>query len=336
MLKIFNYKRIIAIVAILVVVLSSFTTLVYASVANPDSIASYSNKAFENIFATGDMIFISRYNIGYTTEPSESADTTFYYSLYSENGTTLILSRPINYYEHNLISLYVSAEQVTSLGLVYGSSYRIRISGSPAFFPTLTEGVNMITRTLSSSDWNTDGALTSKQLLYSYCIDIASELEADWVITLLSTTSTGTQVLNAAGTVVFLAAIPNLTNALPSLFYLSSSSAIINSNSANLTMEDETVLSTKLGTSVSNAFAGIGDFLGITETTSAGLWILLFTLSVASIIFLATGNSTGSMVLSVPIIIMGAYLGAIPLTILFTVGLLIIAYVFYFIWLRGT
>jgi hypothetical protein len=282
------------------------------------------------------MLFVARYNVEYASEPSEDAVYTFSFNLYDIDGTTLLLSRPLNYYQHNAISIYADPTQVTTLGLVYGSDYVLKISGNPSFFPSLTEGINVVTRVMSSDNWNTDGTLTAKEYLREYCVDIASELESDWAITLLTTTTTGSQVLNASGTIVFLDAIPNLEDAIPNLFYLTSSSMIITGQSSNLTMESATTIENKLGTQISDAFEGIGAFLGISEQMSAGLWLLLFVLSVASIIFLASGNSTGAIVLSIPIVIMGGYLGAIPLTVLFTIGLMIIAYTFYFIWLRGT
>lgn len=312
-----------------------FTSPVY-SVSDPDSIDIYSCKVFENTFETGDMLFVARYNIYYASEPSEDAEYTFIFEIMNTDNSTLFFSRPINYYQHNIISIYVDSDQVVSAGLVYGTEYRVRVTGSPAFFPSLAEGVNMVTRTLAVSDWNTDGSLMSKELLAIHCIDLASELESDWGITLLTTTTTGSQVLNAVGTIVFLDAIPNLNDILSSLFYLSSTTLDIDYHTVNATLETSTTISSKLGTSISNAFAGIGDFFGISEQMSAGLWILLFALSIASIIFLASGNSTGALLLSIPVVVLGVDLGAIPYSIFFTIVLLVVAYVFYFIWLRGT
>lgn len=329
-----KYKILIATI-LAIVFLLSFSIPCYA-VANPDSITLYTAKAFENIFHDGDMLFVVRYNIDYATEPTEDADYTFTMNIVSADGSAILASRPINYYQHNVISIYVSDTLVTSLGLVYGSAYKVRISGSPAFFVPLTETINMATKPLSPTDWNTDGALTSLELLRSHCIDIAEELESDWSIVLLTTTTSGSQVLNSSGAIVFQAAIPNLDNVLPNLFYLSSGSVVIDSNDITPLQESDTTIQNKLGTPINNAFNGIADFLGVSDQMASGLWIMLFVLSVMSIIFLGSGNSTGAMVLSVPIIVMGAYLGAIPMSILYTVGMFIVAYMFYFIWLRGT
>jgi hypothetical protein len=329
-------KKALTIIFSIVLVSVFFFSVPASAVSNPDGIAIYSYEAFENIFEDGDMLFVAYYNVEYSSEPSEDADYTFSFNLYSENGTTLLLSRPLNYYQCNVISIYASTEQVIDMGLVYGNSYVLKIAGNPSFFSSLTEGLNIITRTLSSGNWNTDDVVTAKEHLKEYCIDIASELESDWGITLLTTTTEGDQVLNVSGTIAFSDAIPNLQYAIPNLFYLSSSFVIINKQSSNLTMANESTIENKLGTQISDAFAGIGEFLGISEQLTAGLWIMLLILSIASIVFLASGNSTGAIVLCIPLVIMGGYLGAIPWTVIFTIGFLVIAYTFYFLWLRGT
>ncbi len=99
---------------------------------------------------------------------------------------------------------------------------------------------------------------------------------------------------------------------------------------------NESTIANRLGTDIAGAFTGIGTWLGIGQSGAAGIWMMLFALTVASIVFLNTGNSTGAVVLAIPIVVMGTYLGAIPMALTFTVGFLAVAYMFYFIWLRGT
>jgi len=330
-----KWKFFIAIILSLILTFS-FTSPVLA-ISNPDSITLYSSsKAFQDVFETGDLLFITRYNVEYATEPIESADVAFNMVLYNTSGTVILASRPLNYYQENIISIYLDSSQVSSLGIVYGSNLMIKISGNPTLFSTLTEDINVKSYTLSASDWNTEISLLS-----DYCIMLANTLEDDWIEsgwdgTLLTTTTSGNQVLNSSGVTVFEDAIPGITSRITELSYLSSSGIIIQSGSINGTQEEDTTITNKLGTTITSAFSGIGEFIGISGEMASGLWILLFVLSVMAIIFLGSGNSTGAMILSVPIVVMGAYLGAIPMSLLYTIGMFIVTYVFYFIWLRGT
>jgi hypothetical protein len=123
---------------------------------------------------------------------------------------------------------------------------------------------------------------------------------------------------------------------LPSLFFVSSSSSIITQAKAGNTYALENTVHNQLGTQIENAFSGIGDFFGFSGDMTAILWAMLFTLTVASIAFLSTGNSAGAMILSIPVIVMATKLGAIPMAMLYTFTLFCVAYLFYFIWLRGT
>ena len=321
---------------ILSIILSILCVLVTGipvlAVSNPDSITLHTAKVFENIFETGDMLFVASYDIDTTDNTTDS----FLVNLIDDDGTTLLFSRTLSYLQYNVSSVYATASQVTSLGLVWESDYVVRVTGNPAMFGSLVEDTNMDTRTLAISDYNADGTLTSLQLLQSHCIDIAEALESDWGITLLTTTSTGKQVLNSTGAIVFLDAIPGLDDALPDLFQLSSSIPNISSPLSGADYAIASKLDARLGTDISDAFSGIGSFLGIGENSAAGLWAIVFILTVASIVFLNTGNSMAALVLAIPIVVLMTYVGAIPEAITYVLAIFVAIYAMYFFWLRGT
>jgi hypothetical protein len=242
----------------------------------------------------------------------------------------------VKYYQYNVTSIYATAAQVTSLGLVWNSEYKVRINGNPALFGALTEDVNMDMRGLAESDYNPDGALTSAELLRLHCIDIAESLEADWSIVLLTTTTDGDQVLNSAGAIIFLDAIPGINSVIPDLFQLSSSIPTITPGISTANYSVSSTIAARLGPDIAASFDGIGDFLGIGENSAAGLWAVILILTIASMVFLSTGNNIASLVLAAPAAVMLAYLGAIPEAIIYIVGIFIVIYAMYFFWLRGT
>ena len=326
-------RFLLAITLILGLLAPSFS--VSATPANPDSITLHTAKAFENVFETGDMLFIVSYNVNYAIEPSEFASDTFLVNLLSINGTSLLMSRPLNDYQYNVISILATAAQVTSLGLTWNSEYQLRITGNPAIFGTLTEGTNMATKTLSISDWNADGSLTSKALLALHIIDLANTLETEWAITLLVTTTSGNQVLNSAGRTAFILAIPALDIVIPLIFQSTSGVITIDPVTSNATLQGNSTMLIRLGPQISSAFTGIGTWLGISQSMSGGLWALLFILTIASITFLSVGNGTAAMLSVIPLMIGLSYVGAIPVALLFTIVILLIAYTGYFLILRG-
>ncbi len=305
------------------------------AISNPVHIILNTVKVFENIWVAGDILLIGEHNIDYALEPTQNAEDAFQLQLRSTDNTTLIRLTGATDYQWNLTSIYFSPTQATA-NITWGNAYYVRISGNPAMFGTLTEDTNMDTVPLAPTDWNEDETLTSKELLIDYCLDVAARMEDDAGITLITTTSSGESVLNATGTTIFLAAVPNLDDTIPELFQITSGTAIITAGNVTAIYENETTILLKLGSQIADAFSGIATWLGISAGMAAGMWIVLFMLTIASIVFLNTGNTTGAMILAVPVAVMGGYLGAIPLTLLFTVGIFLVAYMYYFFWLRGT
>ena len=321
-------------VAIISFVLALAIALPILAIANPTSIIIHTGKVFQNIFETGDMLFVISYDIEYASEPPEEASDAFLINLVGTDNTTILLSRQINYYQYNVISIYATAAQ--ALGLTWETEYKLRLTGNPALFGSITEGTNMYTKTLSITDYNTDGAKTSKELLQEYCIIIAEDLEDDWVISLLTTTTEGGQVLNSDGAVTFLDAIPSLSTALPGLFQLSSYIPEISSPVSTANYSGDSSIDYRLGTTLGASITGIGTFLGVGQHSAAGIWAVIFILMVASIIFLNSGNSVAALILATPVVVLMTYLGAIPEAITYILAILVVVYSMYYFWLRGT
>ena len=328
-------KKFFVAIILSLVMLFGITSPAFA-VANPFSITFHTGKVFENVFADGDMLFVVSYDVNYTDEPDESASTTFLVNLLGADGATLLMSRPLEYYQYNVTSIYATAAQVISENLTWGSEYKLRVTGNPAIFDSLVEGTNMDTRGLATSDYNADGTLTSLQLLQAHCVNIAEALESDWAVVLLATTSTGVQVLNSTGAIVFLDAIPGLDDVLPDLFQLSSSIPAVDSAISGADYAIASRIDARLGTDIGDAFTGIGTFLGIGQNSAAGLWAIIFILTVSSIVFLNTGNSAASLILAVPVVVLMTYVGAIPEAITYVLAIFVAVYAMYFFWLRGT
>ena len=312
---------------------------VSAAIANPDSITLHAVKIFQNIFEDDDILFVTSYDVEYgydsdtapekTLEPSEPASSTFEIAIF--DGTTLIQRRSLNYYQYNIQSVYFDATGAADL--TWGSEYKVRVQGTPTYF-ALVEDVTMDTVVLSSSYWISGTATESRTLLQQHCLDLAATLEDNWNILLIATIPNG-QVLNSVGRIPFLEAIPTLDSTIPDLFQTATSTISTTAQERTAAYETETSIANKLGAPIKAAFDGIGVYLNISGEKVAFLWIALFVLVVASIVFLNSSNTTAAMILTIPIILIGAWTGAIPLAVLFTGTAIVVVFMGYHIWLRG-
>ena len=79
---------------------------VYA-VDDPTSVSIGDCNVFTDLLEDGDQLYFVRYDVSYSPEPEEDAEDTWQMALYDTDGTTLIEGavRPLNYYQHNIISI---------------------------------------------------------------------------------------------------------------------------------------------------------------------------------------------------------------------------------------
>lgn len=309
----------------------AIATPAIAAPANPDSITLHTIRVFQNIFEDDDVLFMASYDVEYATEPDEPAKDTFSLAVYDTDGTTLIKSRPLNDYQYNVHSVYFSATQATSL--TWGNGYKVRVMGSPSYFP-MTEDTTMDTTSLSSFHWIEGIMDTSRDYLCNHCLDLAATLEDQWAITLITTTPER-QVLNSTGRIVFLAAVPGLDWAVPDLFQVATRTIPVTKQESTRAFAEELSVGSQLGSRIKEAFEGAGSYIGVSGNMVALMWIGLFATTVASIIFLSSGNTTAALVLTIPIALIGVWAGAIPMAALFAVGAVVVVYMGYHVFLRG-
>lgn len=304
------------------------------AIGNPDDIDILYAKVFENIFATDDMLLIVHYYVHYAATPDEDADDTYAVHIYSADGTDIIVSRNLNYYEYNIISIYLTSAQQTSLGISWGTHYKIRVQLNPTLC-TPSEGTNMVTSTLSSSDWIEGTQSESRELLKDACIDIAGDLEDEHSDTYLILTTEGEYVLNSDGRTIFVTAIPGLDSAIPSMFQLAQETIEIDRETVTAALESNTTILGELGSGMNNAFSGIGDWLGVSGQSAATMFFLLIILvPLMAIIFLTTGSSSGALILSAPLAIYSAKIGLMSVAIMFVIIIAVAAYAAYDLFLK--
>lgn len=298
------------------------------AIADPDDISIFSERVFQNVFESGDMLFVVYYNVEYAAPPTDTPSSAFFFNLYGTDGTTLLYSRGINYYQENIQAIYLDA--ATAVGLTWGSAYVIKVTGNPAKFASLVEGTNVITLPLAGSDWIT-GTLegTTPDFLQTYLAGVMNSIDAAGI-----DVATGGK-LNTLGRTYFTAAIPGLDSVIPDLFVTVSYDIQVTHDTPTAALETELSMANKLGAALAASFTGIGAYFGVSQSIAGGMFLMGICLLVMFMVYKATSNITASMVLAVPFLIIGAWSGLIPLSFLFVLALLIVGYILYHLWLTA-
>jgi len=198
-------KRILRILAILTIVLIQCLVLFPTpalALADPDDLSIDYIKVFQDQFEDGDWLIIAQYSCVYAAEPAEGADETFLFSLY--DGATLIKSRTLNYYGHNLISLWITPSQAAAL--TWGTGYTVKIIGNPVHFATPPSAVASLA---SNYIPNVDGDYTPAEDVLAAGDFIIARAEAlETYLGALTTYVSGRTLLTTTGASIVEEAIP--------------------------------------------------------------------------------------------------------------------------------
>jgi len=282
--------------------------VVLAAPGNPASITIGDVAVFRNVLSTGDQLWFMRYDANYASVPSEDPEDTYLMAIYGTDGTTLLFTQPVHYYQHNIISIYLSPTQA----LTWEGAYVVRIMGNPAVFDPLVEGLNMRSRTLGAGDYY------EQTVLGGYMITQAGILEDDWSITLL----TSGDLLNTTGATYFNKAVPGLSSMAPDIYQVTTEYPTVTKYDWNHTYEEE--LLARRGESLNETFSGLGDFLGTSNqwmaTGSAGFLCIL----VGGGVFAATKKPDWAMIFAAITTPFCVWIGVVTLNVWWIIGFIIL------------
>ena len=303
-------RKILRIIGSLVIGLCLIPITSVFAISNPDGISITAVTVFSDVLDTGDQLVFCRYDVEYTVTPTEDAEDTFMMAVYDTDGTTLLYTRPLIYYQHNIFSIYLTSSQA----LTVGGAYTVRIMGNPAIFDPLIENTNMDSWVLTGSDYQ-DGTLMGDFLLAQAAI-----LEADWSITLLSASGK----LNTTGGLTFKAAIPGLSDMVPEIF--ATTSAIPTSDNISFNNSYADTAAARIG-SMNVAFADIGAWLGISQLWAQVMVSGIGAFVLAGVMFAATRKPEMGVVGAGISLIAFGWMGWFPLQVLM-IGVAVIAIFF--------
>jgi hypothetical protein len=203
-------------------------------------------------------------------------------------------------------------------------------------FASMVEGTNMVTLALTPAEWIAGSLATTPTFLYTYLYSVMNSMNTALSPTVIMVSSVEGNVLNSAGRIYFTEGIPGIDAVVPSLFQTSVSSLEIVPVSSTGALATELTITNKLGAQIANSFALLGTWLGISTAMAGGLFLAGICLFVMYLVYLYSGSTTASMLLAIPFLLIGAWSGLLPLGIMFTISIIVIAYMSYHLWLRGT
>ncbi len=270
----------IVLLILMVMGLLGFPSTVFAAIAAPDSLSIDNYYVYRNLIESGDSLFIFQYNFVYSSYPTTSIDQTFVFRLLSSDGTTEIgAAIPYAYanygYGKGIVALYFDSSD----GVVWGTAYKVRVSGNPAQFeapPTynFTLPTTAYTSDTSQEDNRDDLGDT---ILYT----IGRSLEQAWGTgyTLISQQDAG-PCLSTQGETYFRNSIYGLQYMAPQIFYLQSADIIQDKPAKPGTSLSDTYKNRLDGTWVETSLQGGADLFEVP------LSVLLFVFTIAGCGFL--------------------------------------------------
>jgi len=280
--------------------------------------------------------------VNYTMiNPEYTASQAFLFELLDVAGTTTLASTPLKSYGDRPIGIYLTATQVSTLGLTTGTAYKVRITGNPAIFGALAG--NTVTVTFGVDDYvdqllGVDDGIPTNNPLRNGMMKVANNMEnhdaplpADSYIA----TVQGYEYLSSDGGDLFITGISGLSSMCPILFQTGvnpvEGDEPENTGAYALTLTP----AQKWGNTVANGLTTLGSYLGINQALAGS--VMLFFLVIAFAVFVYQRTESGVTVLlmvsATPFL--GAYLGLMPMALAFIFVIIIITLLGYFFFSRG-
>ncbi len=332
--------------AVAVMIVLAVVSPVFA-ISNPDAIAFYCVgstpvvKVFYNVLQTGDMLFTAEQYVHYVVTPNETASQAFMFEVLNTAGNETIASTPLKQYEAKPISIYMTANQVSTAGISVGEALILRIMGNPLMFASPTG--NSVNVTLGASNYidqllGEDGGVATSNNLRNFLIEMADDIEtfdsppagSEYIVTV-----SGVRYLSTEGSSLFLEGIPGLDAMCPIIFQYGSSP--MTGDTPESTGAYQSALSplAKWGETTSNGLTNLGIYLGINQAMAGSVLLLVLVGALAIYAYAKTQSGISVLLLIGAAPFIGAWMGLMPLALAFVFAIAIVVMLGYFFFSRG-
>lgn len=284
----------------------------------PDSLWIANVKVFESYQTHGDQLITLEYHINYATEPSQNVEDFFALELY--DGATLKASVPVVFWGHRPGSIYLSPANA----LTWEQSFTVKIVGIPSQWEVAPE------YSFSAASYNWAYNRESLNELDRWVLTIANHIDSDWI----EFTTSGDRLTDEACE-IFNRAIPGLSSVRVDICLTGTSyyeyEPIDHDDEYQQTLTREN----NLGDYLNGLLDDGGSILGM-EGNSFGAMIMSFLCVIVLVVMGARTRSIGwSLVATVPVLLIGNFVGLIPLVATMIVASIIVIYFVFTIWVKG-
>ena len=241
----------------------------------PDNVSIFSAQCFGGLIETGDILCLTRYNIEYTVVPDEPVEDSFLNNFISSTTDAHLRSSvPQQFvnsgYGHGVVSVYFSAADAVSEGVVWAAAHQSEIQGNAIHFaspPLVSDAYVWVAQTSSHDE------------LAVHIIEIASDIvnEPEWDGKQLISTTESAVFLTDDGETYFVTAIPQLRTMTSKLFSI----GISIPEGDNLTYDNsyQTLLDNQWNAAAfSTTFANLAADIPAPES----MWKMIFSMGLAT------------------------------------------------------
>ena len=326
------------ILMVMVVSLFIFSSPVYA-VNNP-TIIQWGNvspaaqyQVFYNVQGVGDWLILAESYI--TTNDTNSSVNAFTFSLLNVGGTTVIRSVPLWSYGDRPVSIYISAADVTSLGLSVGGGYVLKLAGNPTLFSSSTN--NTITAALASTDY-TDQSLATDTLnpLKSFCIQIGQHMQTTDAVSTYLTSVSGQYYVTTTGSSLFLIPVQSLDIMCPTLFQMAVAPMSVPTGTGNSSYANSLSVQSILGTNANTGITNLASWFGLPNTAGAKALVLIVMGAIALfIISRKVQDRSLLLIFGVLFFAFAVWIGLGSWAMMMIIAIIVAILFFYYLWSRG-
>lgn len=277
------------------------TYTVPGGLSDPDELGISDVSVFHGYLETGDRLVCVTYDCDYADKvPAESPRQ--YFDLMLMDATDNITAQTkIPAWGHKPVGIYVADAEAFE----WGGTFSVNITGSNMFTtPPSFE------KDLVASDWSGYAGI----VLEDWVFNTALELEDYYGDTYIEYDGSE-RVLNAAGGSIFLIGFPNMDYIHPEWFLYPPVGLWLDAPPGAASYSYQEQLRGGFGTNMTATFASIGTTWGIGGAMAGGLFWGFIMLVAMGIVVAVSGNWIIGTAVTLPILFVGAWMGAIDLVV---------------------
>ena len=293
------------------------------AIGSPDDLQINSVYVFRHCLETNDQLYLVEYFIDYDPDSDPETDdnpdeniTEAYIGRLMDGIDELGAVAPYAYYDEGydegIFAIYFSADDPDLP--TWEGAYTMKLEGNP----TLVWDAGIPSTSVAVFDlWSSSiGIIDTQSELASRILYIADQLELAWGINMVDSTGTGSY-LSDYGEAYFTNAISNIQAMAPKAFAGSTTSPEWEYKEPTTDYADDradSVVDTPLD------MTPVADWWGVSRMWASSLLYMLGGILLLYCILSPTGNYRPLVLVSVPLIIAGGYLGMLPLIATVLIG----------------